>query len=211
MVKPIAKLSFPILAAGIVGYCAAKYSVNSLVVEAYEGEAKKFRSEFIIVCNNSNEPAVIQDVFSKGENFKSANLSDSFLKSKVGFIARTENKGYGPEYEFSVEDNYTGGAYEQLIIFNWGSMVFIEDRNHDNIPDRIRIKDNRNNTSITIRRDNGIFSKKNSLTFENVNEIGARKLFDLYSAKYVGFKIKNRIDELILAYEPKLEIREISP
>ena len=235
LVKSIKKFSLPVLAAGLVGYCTARYTVNSLVADAYEKEAKKFRVEFSIVCDENNQPAIIPELFSKGEEFKSANLSDSFLRSKVGFKYSVEDKVYkknvanapevgifyvskGSGYDFSVEANYSDGVQEELVISNFTgelfptSMIFIQDNNHDGSPDSINIRDEKNNTEITIRRGTGLLGiNKDTLEFENVNGAGARKLFDLYSAKYVEFKRKNRIDEMILSYEPKVEIKEITP
>lgn len=234
LVKSVKKFGLPVLAAGLVGYCTARYTINNLVAEAYEKEAKKFRSEFSIACNENNQPAVIPELFSKDEKFKSANLSDSVLRSKVGFRHSAEDKVYkkatpnapdigifyrslGSGYEFSVEDNGVN-VYEMLVISNFTgelfptSEVFINDYNHDSIPDYINIRDQKNNTQITIRRNTGVLGIKDSdLSFENVDEAGARQLFDLYSARYVDFKVRNGIDELILAYEPKVEIMEMTP
>ena len=216
----------------MAGYLGAAVALNkrveNLVSEAYDNEAARFRADFSISCNGNNEPAEIAGMFSRKHEFKPAKEKVSYLETKIGFrygvddtrCVETGKKSIvglpvsvciGAKYDFSV-DRTSGDVSETLYIGNFSgdglfpaSKIFVSDTNHDGLPDRIYIMDEKNNTEISIR------NRKGNIEYENINEQGARQLYDLYALKFNAFKIEHDIDRAILDYAPKLEITEVKP
>ncbi|NQU98963.1 hypothetical protein HQ533_05880 [Candidatus Woesearchaeota archaeon] len=217
----------------VIGYIAANITlkqrvdsrIEEIIGEFYEKEAKKFRSEFVLIGPDYEVP----DSFSVNETFQPAHPEtlDNYLLSKVGFKMEIQNlkfveRGtdmpnlgmfydkYGTDYTFEVNNFSEDNAIEKLIIGhyekNLTSVVLITDENHDEIPDRICVFDYVNNTDITITRN-----RDGILEYENINEEGAKRLFDMYTYEYQTFKKEFRVDERIFEYEPKLEINQIDP
>ncbi len=216
-----------ILVSGITGICVASavlYSkADDYVAEAYKAEATKFRAEFSIACEDGH-PANIHDTFSKDESFRSSKDNRSFLESKIGFkyevddtvCVKTGNlleDCVGQRYVFSVGDNIMWtGAGEDLTIYNItpgrfiGSYISLKDKDHDGLLDWVSIRDYVNNTSVHITKNrNGI------LEYDNLDEAAARQVYDLYTLRFKAFKRKYNIDQAILDYSPKMDIKEITP
>lgn len=219
-----------ILMSGVTSLVVASavlYSkANDYVEEAYNAEAVKFRLEFITSCDEDGRPVDIPKTFSKDETFKPAKIEKSVLEQKIGFEFRADNlvcgkieglwdRCVGQEYVFSVETATIGDTQENLTIYNYSgqiaissyisSYISLHDYDHNGLLDWISISDKENNTSIHITR-----GRNGELEYDNINEDGAKQLYDLYTSKFNAFKTQYGIDKKILDYEPKMEIKEIT-
>lgn len=199
----------------------SKKDIEQIVAELHEKEVNKFRVELHILSENI--PVKIPDLYSKNEKFVSKNV-DSYWASKVGFrypdeegLVKIKKDGkivaiYGTEYIYQIVD---GGTIfpENLIIKNYNggtlpsSSIFIYDDNHDNILDDIITKDAFGFTKINISRD-----ENGDLTFKGINEEeGARDFLNIYTGRFLKFKIEHSIDQLIYDHPNIFEIREVKP
>jgi hypothetical protein len=188
-------------------------------------EKIQLRTE-VVLPSGVREKLVIPDSFSKNEEFEGDDYD--YWRSKLGFKYGVEDIKYslrdgapedaqltlhynksGVSYDYSLTES-SQGVSEKLNIFNYdgqvdsGSFISIRDSDHDGVPDRISIMDERNNTTIYIIRD-----RNGNLKYENCDEKTARALFDLYSFKFANFQNEHDVRSLIAAHEPKMEIKEI--
>ncbi|MFH1072853.1 MAG: hypothetical protein V1743_05480 [Nanoarchaeota archaeon] len=230
LAKPVA---IPLIAGAIGGYIASELTSAERIRHLSEKEARKFRVEFHLSGNRDS--LHIPDTFSRNEKFMAGEpeYRPSSLDTKIGFRFEAEevvekktdpslpdiglsSGKYGTAYAFSISKFFHDPPEQTLIISYYcggifgSSSVFITDKDNDLIPDLIWIHDQVNNTEIWIRRNmQDLFSAKSHLTYENINEEGAKKLFDLYTAEYLRFRETYDIEQRIHDYTPKLEIQQV--
>ncbi len=217
----------------VAGYKGSQINLEERVAKevakAQGHTAKKFIPEVVLI----NDDYEIPKKTLSQETFEPATPEESqdYLVSKIGFKLEIDNlkhvkrdtsapdiglffDKYGTVYSFEVLNAILTDppqAWEQLMITYYNKdrsgSVFITDKNHDDIPDDISIRDNINNTKIIIYRN-----KDGVLTFEKfVDEAGARTLFDQYTTEYQRFKKAYDVNQRILEYERQLKIIQIDP
>ncbi|MBI2105427.1 hypothetical protein HYT56_01155 [Candidatus Woesearchaeota archaeon] len=179
--------------------------VEKLVPEQFRRELGEFKATFNFYGNF--DPA---GLYSGNEKFAAGTIPANYWETRVGFQYRTGSveELIGTNYNFSIKSGLMRGAREILSITNYdgdilGTSIVIYDEDHDNIPDDISIKDEKNNTEISIERN-----KSGTFVFDNVDEEGARKIFDYYLMVFQQFKRDNNIDERIASWRPKLEVKQ---
>ena len=201
------------LAAGFLGGFFGRYTDNFL----HKSFVPEPDVSIVLLGNNGSIP----DTFSRKEKFEKVVRDDSYWSSKVGFsYTFSDTKRFssspsglfpdifGTEYAFEVDDLFD--FCEKLTISYYAGeridspYVSVKDHNHDGTPDSVMLFDMINNTQISIKRNS-----EGILEYENVDEEGARQLFDYYSIEFTNFKKKHGIDELIEKYAQKFEIWQV--
>ncbi|MBU2639874.1 MAG: hypothetical protein KKG75_04185 [Nanoarchaeota archaeon] len=182
----------------------------------------------IVLPSGIEEELTIPDSFSRQEKFHSD--EPNYWRGKLGFKYEVENleyslregfpensriglayNGTGVKFGYTVKE-FSLGIDETLTLYNYNnnvspdSYVIVSDSNHDSIPDRIYIIDEKNNTQVHINRN-----EEGVLETSDCDEETARQLFDLYTFKFQNFQREHNIRERIGAYERKMEIVETEP
>ena len=196
--------------------------VSELVAVSYDAEVRKLKVELNILSDGmSFEPDTSPASKERfvPDNADGLSRLEAYLLSKVGFkFPYSEKKELdASEYIYKIQKGIHGTPVEGylsidnmlLVSSNWSSgrtksFIQLYDSDNDNIPDRIRITDEVSNKGIAIRRnEDGI------LEYEDIDEAGAKKLFSFYTRVYQGFKVRHKIDELVRAFVPELEINQV--
>ncbi len=207
-----------------VGTCVTlSRSIDDRVAAAYEQESKKYRTLNVNITQDQN-PFDVPSFFSEKEDFK-AKETKGRLAEKIGFshhvdntttsmyngiiLGETVNFKQGEEYDFSLTD-FSGETTQLLYVAYYtghslfpSSTVYLFDNNYDDIPDYIRLEDNREGAgpAIDINRN-----KHDELEYKHISEKGAREIFDLYTAMFQEFKQREDINTRINAYIPSMVI-----
>ncbi len=203
---------FPVyILAGLIGgsmsYGIFQNNLEKKVSKLYERESKKFRVDVDIGCTDS----IFN--FSDYEKFVSGN-KDNYYSNKQGFTyvfedieeETRENSFYknrfGQEYTYSINQNPSSPQNLRIMYFDkhHKNSVYLE-ASEDNQIEKIYMNDGKNNTDIWIRKN--YFGK---FEYENVDEEGAKKLYDYFQTEFLKFKKEHELEKLIKNYEPKFEL-----
>ena len=173
-------------------------------------------------------PLNVPALFSKYETFKAEEVSADYLRGKVGFEYEDDQTEYphrdsddlhsrllkqGTSYRYSISDGIFSEVEEKFEIENYeNSFLFgtssITVEAIKGAITEVYIHDSTNNTSVTLTRD---FAGKIEFNPSEIDEAGARNLFDMYSTLFYHFKQEHKIDERIAAYSPRLDITQKMP
>jgi hypothetical protein len=191
------------LVGGTISYGIFNNNLEKKVSKFYEKESKKFRVDVNIEGTDSAFN------FSDYKKFISSN-KDNYYSTKEGFIyifediekERRENSiyenKYGQEYTYSITGNETKPQNLRITYYdkyykNYASIVASENDEIINI----YLSDNENNTNVCIRKN--YFGE---FEYENVDEEGAKKLYDYFQTEFLKFKKEHNLEKKIKNYQP---------
>ncbi|MEK6947737.1 MAG: hypothetical protein AABX19_00685 [Nanoarchaeota archaeon] len=193
---------------GLASYFLTARSIEEKVEELYRKNASISLVDFHLTTNH-NRGLDIPELFSRASEIAEQRVYHN-LANKVGFQYKTNLKEKEGErrtdYNFEVKNISGLGIYQLLMIRN-GANNSITDESSIIIWYRIGelqldIQDNQNNTNIKIKNRDG----KLEFNPAEVDESTARKLYDVYSAQFLAFKVFHNIDDKIDAYTRTTEV-----